>query len=413
MATRRILLALIGLLSACILIGGTAVAALAFFGLRNRGGELVIVGADRRLLLVDRGGRERVLAEDASPDLFTYPTLAPDGERIAYVSQDIDGFALRSMDLRTGSQIELYRSSENPPFYAAWSPDGANISFIASRGAGGLDVHVVAADGSCEADLLGSAPGSSYFAWQPGGGRLLLHIGGSSFEDGRMAAYEAGSTTPLYELADPGFFQAPAWTADGSGFFYVAQPQAQGPPSVANVESVLTRVAADGTGAQELAREKMVAMLFLRAPQSDAIAYTTIGPDGFGALKLVDAGGGAARILSRADEQVPAFFWAPGGEQLAYLTLEASQPGGPPRFTWHLVDLARGQVRDLESFTSSWAFASLVKFFDAYAISFDLWSPDGRELAFGADDGVYVLDVRSGEVRRRADGVLGMWTGRR
>jgi TolB protein len=418
------LLALIGLLSACILAGAVGLGALAVLRLGQAdglglplsqagAGQLLVVGADQRLLTVDERGRERVLVEDASPDLFRYPSLSPDGERIAYISQDDEGFALRSMDVRGGGQTELYRSTDDPPLYVAWSPDGENISFLSNRSAGGLAVYVVPADGSREADLLGTAASSSYFAWQPDGGRLLLHIGGSSFEDGRVAAFEPGSTAPLYELADPGFFQAPAWTADGSGFFYVAQPPVQGQPSPELIESVLTRVSADGTGPQELAREKLAAMLFLRAPQSDHIAYITVGRGGFGPLKLVDPGGADRRTLSRPDEQVSAFFWSPDGAQLAYLTRDPGPPGEAPLFTWHIVERASGERRDLESFAPSQAFVAMVNFFDAYAISFDLWSSDGRELVYAASDGVYVLDVSSGEARRRSDGVLGMWAGPR
>lgn len=424
MATRRVLLALIGLLSACILAGGAGVAAVAVLGLSRSGGErlpfgqaraeqLLVVGADSRLLTVDGSGRERVLVEDASPDLFRYPSLAPDGERMAYISQDDEGFALRSVNLRTGDQTELYRSAEDPPLYLAWSPDSEHISFLSNRSAGGLGVHVVPADGSAASNLLGTAASSSYFAWQPDGERLLLHIGGSSFEQGRVAAFDPGSTTPLYELADPGFFQAPAWTADGSGFFYVAQPPIEGQPSPELIESVLTRVGADGTGPQELAREKMAAMLFLRAPQSDHIAYVTVGPGGFGALKLVGPDGAPARTLSRPDDQVAAFFWSPDGARLAYLTREPGQPGAAPSFTWHVVDRESGEPRELESFTPSQAFAAMVNFFDAYAISLNLWSGDGRALVYGASDGVYVLDVASGTTERRSDGVLGMWAGPR
>jgi len=414
MATRRVLIALIGLLSACIAAGLASVAALLLFGRWQAPGErLLVVGPAGQLLVLEGAARGRVLAEDASPDLFRYPTLAPGGERAAYISQDGEGFALWSLDLRSGERTELYRSRENPPLYAAWSPDGANISFLSNRSAGGLGVHIVAADGSAESAMLGTSRSSSYFAWQPDGDRILLHLGGSTFEQGRVAAFDLGSSTPVFELADPGLFQAPAWTADGSGFFYVAQPPVSGQPTPDRIESVLTRVGADGTGPRELARERQAAMLFLRSPRSDDIAYTTIGQGGFGGLKLVAAAGGPARTLSLPDEQVPAFFWAPDGERLAYLTLERSSAGEPFRFTWNVVDRAGGQPRQLASFTPSQAFAGLVNFFDAYALSFDLWSGDGRRIVYGASDGVYVLDVASGAAERRADGVLAMWAGRR
>ena len=36
-------------------------------------------------------------------------------------------------------------------------------------------------------------------------------------------------------------------------------------------------------------------------------------------------------------------------------------------------------------------------------------SPDGSRIVYGTDQGVYVLEVASGEATRRADGVLGLW----
>jgi TolB protein len=174
------------------------------------------------------------------------------------------------------------------------------------------------------------------------------------------------------------------------------------------VESVLTRVAADGSGPQAIASEKMAAIIFSRAPASDDIAYITVGPGGFGGLKVVDPAGGAARTLSRPDEPIVAFFWSPDGSQLAYLSVAAGS-GSVPRLTWHVVAREGGEVRDLASFTPSQAFASMISFFDAYALALDLWSPDGSRIVYGTDEGVYVVDVASGEATRRADGVLAMW----
>jgi TolB protein len=411
MSTRRILMALVALLSLAVVVGGAGVAGLAYYRLATLPGgpDLLVLDADRRLRLLAEDGKERLLAEDLSDDMFRYPAAAPDGERIAYISEDAEGLALTSLHLRTGERTELYRSQADPPLYAIWSPDSSTISFLSNRGEGGLGVHTVAADGATASALLGTTPGSSYFAWQPEGGSLLLHIGGSSFENGRVAVYERGSSEPSHELADPGFFQTPAWSVDGAAFFYVAQPPVSGEMTADQVESVLTRVAADGSDPQALASEKMAAIIFSRAPASDDIAYITIGPQGLGDLKVVDAGGGAARTLSRPDEAIPAFFWSPDGSQLAYLTVAPGGGGGPPRLTWHVVAREGGAVRDLASFTPSQAFAGMISFFDAYALALDLWSPDGSQIVYGTDEGVYVVDVASGEATRRADGVLAMW----
>lgn len=409
MTTRRILVGLIALLTLFILVAGVGLAGLVYlrFAGRSDGGQLLVVDADQRLRLVAADGSERLLAENLSADGFRYPSPAPDGERVAVISRDDEGTALLSLHLRTGERTELYRSSDAPPLYVTWSPDSSTISFLSNQRQGGLGVHTVPADGGGEAELIDTTSSSSYFAWQPEGDRLLLHIGGSSFEGGTVAVYERGSGEPASELRDPGFFQAPAWSSDGSAIFYVAQPPIDGPLTPERVESVLTRVPVDGGEPLVIAREQQRAIFFSRAPGSDTIAYTTAGQGGFGALKVVDAGG-EPRVISRPDDVIPAFFWSPDGGSIAYLTFEP-QPSGPPSFTWHVVSSAGGAVRELASFTPSQAFVGLISFFDAYALSLDLWSPDGTRLVYGTDEGVYEVEVASGATTRRAAGILAMW----
>lgn len=410
MTTRRILIALIAALSVFICLAGAGVAGLAYVRLGAGGdqgaGLFVLDGERLRLLAAD--GRERVLAEDLSGDMFRYPAPAPDGERIAFISRDENGMALNSLHLRTGERVELYRSADSPPLYATWAPDGRTLSFLSNQSRGGLGVHTVAADGSAEAELLNNRAGSSYFAWRPDGESLLLHAGGSSFEGGSVAVYGRAGGDPAHELRDTGFFQAPAWSADGSGYFYVAQPAVDGPMRLDAVESLLTRVAADGTGPQVLAREPRAGIIFSRSPAGDDIAYITTSPGGYGALKVVDAAGGEPRVVSSPGQAIPAFFWSPDGSQLAYLTFEP-QIGGLPRFTWHVVAKAGGAVRELASFTPSQAFVGVVNYFDAYAFVVDLWSPDGRELVYASDEGVIVVEVAGGTETRRAAGELAMW----
>jgi TolB protein len=414
MSTRRILVALIAILSIFVCVAGAGVAALGLtqLGGRPAGDRLIVLDAERRMRLLEADGAERVLAEDLSGDQFRYPAPAPDGERIAYISRDAGGVALNSLNLRTGERTELYRSGDSPPLYLTWSPDGRTISFLSNRSGGGLGVHTVAADGSGEAALISTSPRSSYFAWQPvEGGRLLLHSGGSSFEGGSVAVYERDSTEPASTLDDPGLFQAPAWTVDGSGFFYVSQPAVDGPMTPERVESRLTLVPTGGGQPRVLATEKQLALLFTRSPVSDDIAYITAGPAGFGALKVVDAAGGEPRVISRPDDSIPAFFWSPDGTQIAYLTFEA-RPEGLPELTWHVVAREGGPVRTLASFTPSQDFASVVNFFDAYASSLELWSPDSSRIVYGTDGGVFEVAAATGAATRRADGTLAMWARR-
>ena len=411
MVSRCTLVLVIGALSGFILIAGLGVAGLAgltFWRSMIRAPvsvSLLVVTGEQRLNLIADDGSSRVVAENVSPELFHYPSSTPDGRRIAYIGREGNETILFTLDLTSGQRTELYRSQVNPPLYATWSPDGRYISVLANLRGGGLGTYIVAADGTGQVDQLATSPRSSYFAWRPDSGAILLHTGGNP---GRVAALTLGQTEPLSERTDPGFFQAPAWSTAGDAFFYVAQPDPGGALTTDRIESVLTRVASSDGSSQVVVREPRAAIIFSRAPTSDDLAYTTVGETGFGALKIVTVGAERARTISRPDEEVVAFFWAPDSSQIAYLTIER-RDGQTTGFVWHLVDAGSGNVRDLERFVPSQAFAALINYFDAYALALNLWSPDSQTLVYGSAEGVFTLDVASGAATRQASGVIGLW----
>jgi len=413
MSMRRLLWIAIPLLLAVVLVGGGLLGWLLLRG-QSAPIRLVAVGPDTKVRLIEDTG-ERILASDSNDpnDLsYAFPAPSPDGRRLAYIATDANGAAVFHLDLTTGERKELYRSRENFPFDLAWSPDGKYLVFLAGRE---LAVEIVPADGSQPAHLIASG-GPSYFVWSADSTALLLHLGGHSLQNGHLATYQTGAARANTLLSDPGFFQAPAWALDGKHFFYAAQPPiTTAQPSFDDIESAIVRVTADGKEPTTLVSEKMADLRLIRAPNSDQLAYMvrTIDKSGsisYGALKVVDGAGGTARVLSRPEEHVTAFFWSPDGARIAYLSHEGEYKVDGPR-AWHIVDLIDGSVRDFPPFTPSLAFVGLQRFFDAYTFSFSPWSPDSSRIAYGAQDGVYVLDLASGRAAKATDGALGMWVG--
>jgi Tol biopolymer transport system component len=408
MNARRVLWILIPMLSVVVLVGGGA---LAWLLLRPQAApvRLLIMGPDTKVRLLEDDGNERLLASDASTDGYGFPAPSPDGRQLAYVVADADGAAVVQLDLASGARTELYRSQENIPLDLAWSPDSKYLVFLLN---GGRSVHVAAADGSQPAQLIAFGQ-PSFFAWSPTSATLLLHLKGHTAEGGHIDTYQPGAEKSSQMLGDPGLFQAPAWAIDGKHFFYVAQPPIESAElSEENVKSDIVRVTVDGKEPTTLAHEGLAVLRMVRSPTSDLLAYAVLNRDGLGALKLVDGSGGDVRVLSRDGERVTAFFWSPDGKQIAYLTHDDPYEIDGPR-KWHLVDIASGAVRDLAHFKPSAAFAGLQLFFDAYTFSFSPWSPDGSRLTYGAEDGVYVIDIAAGSASRKTDGGLGMWVGGR
>jgi len=406
MLVRRLLWIVVSMLLLVVLAGGGA---LAWLLLRapSQTARLVVLGPNKQVRLLDTHGTERVLADNAKTDGFSFPATAPDQRHLAYVTEDDSGVAIIALDVVSGERKELYRSRESLPIDLAWSPDGKYIVFLAGAQ---LTAQIVPADGSQAAHLIAAAA-PSYFAWSPDSGTLLLHLGGHTAQGGHVATYRPGETQSRALLSDPGLFQAPAWAVDGQHFFYVAQPPITGAElTIDDIKSDIMRVSADGKQPTMLVREEKSDLRIIRAPNSDQIAYSILRPAGFGPLKLIDGAGGPARTLSQPNAHVTAFFWSPNGTQIAYLTYADAYDHAGQR-TWHIVDVTSGAIRDLATFTPSAALVGLQDFFDAYTFSFSPWSPEGTRLAYGTDDGVYIIDADSGSATKQTEGELAMWLG--
>lgn len=408
MNARRLLWIVIPLLVVVLLLGGGALAWLLLRAPAAAPAQLVIMGGGQKVRVLDDSGAEQLLADNALTDGYSFPAVSPDGRQVAFVTREGQASVLVRLDLASGQRAELYRSQQNVPIDLAWSPDGRYVVFLLGTQ---LTAQIVPADGSKPAQLI-AAGSPSFFAWSPDSARLLLHLGGHTAQGGHVALFRPGQDLAQPIAGDPGLFQAPAWSLDGQHFFYVSQPPiASAQPSIDDLKSDIVRVSADGKDPVRLVREEKSDLRIIRSPTSDQIAYTVVGVDGYGPLKLIEgASGGDARTLSHEGERVTAFFWSPDGRQIAYLTYSGTFAPDGER-TWHIVDAASGAVRDLASFQPSAAFVGLQIFFDAYTFSFSPWSPDARRLAYGADDGVYVIDVAGGGSARKGDGALGMWVG--
>ncbi len=399
-------------------------------------GRLAIVDADGHLTTMDAaGGSAQALGEPGVA--YAYPAWSPDGGRIAVLGQAagarIDVFAVGPNGAATGAPATVYSSADHPPFYLYWSPDGRRLTFLTTE-PDGLALRLVPADGSAAASAIRTGS-PMYWAWADTD-RLLVHSGGA---DPGAFFGETGPDGASVEpgTVEPGDFRAPGVTRDGRFRAYVGP--GEGTPFTVVVEGrdrsdphtldVFGGAAIDfGPTGSELA--------FIAPAEQGRAVNLPIGP-----LRLLDATTGDVRTI--LDGPVVAFYWAPNGETIA--ALQVATPGddsvadagrialaraavthGPagrpaavaPGLALRLVflDVASGTIRAQRAVQVGDDFAQQqLPFFDQYALSHRVWSPDSRLVALPVADAdgsthISVIAADGSAAATIAAGVAGSWS---
>lgn len=165
----------------------------------------------------DAGGADLWIARPGSPprrltahpSTDDEPSLAPSGERVAFMSARSGAPRLWIQRLADTVATPLATGSASwvPERSPAWSPDGTRLAFSAVRGAAS-QIHVVASEGG-EARTLTSEPEGAFEPTWTADGRALVYV---ALRGGvprlRRVALEAGDETDV--AADPGGLGSPS-----------------------------------------------------------------------------------------------------------------------------------------------------------------------------------------------------------
>jgi hypothetical protein len=143
----------------------------------------------------------------------TEPAVAPDGDRVAFVSAREGNPEVYVADSRTGEVRRLTRNLAAADRAPAWSPDGRRIAWR-SGPLGASDLFVMRANGDGKRLLVGGPGDDADPAWSPDGTRIAF----SSTRSGRRQLWavtaEGGEPEVLADV--PGTARAPAWSPDGN-----------------------------------------------------------------------------------------------------------------------------------------------------------------------------------------------------
>ncbi len=307
------------------------------------------------------------------------------------------------------------------------------MGFLTTEPAG-IALRVAPADASAPATLVRTGS-PLYWAWS-GADRLLVHSSGGA--DAFFGEIGADGTALGPVASATGEFRAPALSADAGFRGYSSLASAT--PDQVIVES------ADHTIRHGVGVYGSTALDF--GPVGTELAFIAPNAAGppldlpVGPLRLIDAASGAVRTL--LPDGVVAFFWSPdgstiaalqlvtpGSDQVARTTAGSSSPGArvvpgdptrvaaaaPPGTALRLafVTVATGTPTSQRNVRVSDLFTQQVlPFFDQYALSHRIWSPDdaGVVLPIVSDDGVvHLTTVRADgtDTRVITDGAMAFW----
>ena len=415
-------------------------------------GLIAVIGDDGALSTMDDAGGSLV-SYPAPGITFGFPAWSPDGTRIAAIGTGPDDTAIYVFTVPGGGgsaaaapstpaigpePVVIFRSADRVPFYLYWTPDSRHVSFLASEGSD-LTLRVAPADGS--APLDGSGPASLvrqgsplYFDWI-NSTRLLVHIdvGPNAFTG--EVGLDGAALRPV--LDGSGLFRSASASADGRYVAYV-KGTADG------TENIVVQPRAGGASHQ---LPVFGPAAFVFDPAGDAVASLAstqpVTPDAsipVGPIKFTDPATGKTRTLLAGP--AVAFFWSPDGRTIAAIL--PGQPGddqvtrepgiqlaaaagsldGPitvataPGITGRLafIDVASGTLRSQQVVHLGQHFVDeLLPYFDQYALSHHLWSPDSASLllpevaASGADQ-LVVVPAAGSDPRPIPGGVSGFWS---
>ena len=316
-------------------------------------------------------------AARVSPErgFFTWPAWSPEGSRLAFSGTSPGNNGRGPLALyvhRRGedspAKVFVNKPGMGPilngmPHYPLWAPDGGWLALMASDPQG-LTLFLTdprTDDGGTV--VLRKAP--LYATWAADSGQLLVHGGPDHF------LVDVKSGVRLVDLGEQAAnYRVPAWWPSGNRIAFVARDRsAKHVLYIADMDSD-RRVPVEAVPGG-------VAFLWSPNGRSLAVAHSEL-PGGltYGGVRLFSHEG--VRRPVEIPERVLAFFWSPDSTKIAYVT--PSDVRGELR--WMVMNVAEGRRWPLVEFTPSRDQFTMFQFFDQFAKSHSLWSPDGRSLVF-------------------------------
>ena len=345
--------------------------------------RIAFVDLDGQVLSMNPDGSD-LQSISAGDGFFTWPTWSPDAKTLVFSAVEGDrgsvpSIILYSFDTASKQKKKLFVGEPGVAgllavgvvHYPLWSPDSKRLAFIAVTAAGlTLFIDEVSAATDVEPVL---DRGPLWMSWSSNSAYLLVHRGADHFlvDTARGNAVER---LPVQAIE----YRVPAWI-----------PR----------QDTVTVVSSNGIGldlgnadvvAGKLGKTRLIATVtrepaFLWSPDGAYLAlaetvrplsYLGLNLFAYRDLRLIPSGAQSKQI--ELQDNILAYFWSPDSTKLAFVTLAE----GANVLRWKLLDVSDGSQTPLVDFVPSPDQLTMFQFFDQYAYSHLLWSPDSRSLVF-------------------------------
>jgi len=350
-------------------------------------------------------------------DFYSWPVWSPDGSRLAcfHVTADKEGqtAGFYIFDVTSAQVLNSYKAQGLEPIYAYWAPNNKQLAILMG-GVGPLSLGLwPTAEGKQPKALAQGVP--FYFDWRADAQALLVHTGGDSDakEGHSVSLLEVSSGKRTTVSRSPSVFGPPSWSRDGKWLAY-------GDTAKEQEKTALMIAAADGTTPKSVGTfPARITMEWSPTQSQLAIASSSFPGDPLiENLQLVDIDSGKIRQLVKGN--LAAYFWSPDGKRILY----AGRKPNSVLWTWSIVDVEDSKIHEVTDFIPSRPTLLVFQYFDQYALSHRVWSPDSKHFTFAGSAGtelhpavaaqnpsVYVVEAKAKATPKSlADGAVSFWS---
>lgn len=260
-------------------------------------------GQNLQIFLMNPDGSGLTLVTGDDPTGSAFPSLSPDGTKVAFVSSRDGNPEIYVEDLKaeTVTRITDAPGLDNQPLF---SPDGSQIAFISDR-AGSIDIWLADADGENQKALTTREEDELLGSWSPDGRSLLIVTQTPSAQNIWSLDVASGELTQLTERE--GIDAAPAYSPDGSRIAFYSNRGGE--------RLNIFTMAPDGSDVVQLTNGPEDNLFPVYGPNGKWIVYGASQGQKL-TLAAIPANGGAPVVLNAKVEGLPT-SWKTAAEPLA------------------------------------------------------------------------------------------------